>query len=188
MSARIIYAVLLWLIALIRGYYMLRFGFRPMQSQKPREWYDWAAEIGAYSIALAGSLYITLGEQLPLRLAAEDWLRGLGLGCMAAGVLLFALSHHALARHWSWNIGLRTNHRVVRQGLYHFVRHPMYTAIGLWMVAAPMITQSWLGLIPLLGLPGLYLRARAEETLLAQTFGPEYDVYRRRTGMFVPKP
>jgi protein-S-isoprenylcysteine O-methyltransferase Ste14 len=102
------------------------------------------------------------------------------------GDLLFALAHYALARQWTWNIGLRDDHQMVRRGIYRTIRHPMYTAIGLWLIATPLIVQSWLGLAPLIGLPGLYLRARVEERLMARTFGAEYEGYRKTAGMFLP--
>ena len=187
MFSRLLFAILLWLIALIRGYYLLRFGLRPMQTQKRREWYDWAAEIGAYSVAVVGALYVTMGERTPLSFGDDEFWRACGLVIVAAGTLLFWLSHRNLAQQWSWNIGLRDDHQIVRRGLYRFVRHPMYTAIGLWLIGAPLVTQSWLGLIPLVGLPALYRRARVEEALLTQTFGADYEAYRKETGMFLPR-
>ncbi|MEP7199831.1 MAG: isoprenylcysteine carboxylmethyltransferase family protein [Chloroflexota bacterium] len=187
MVARFLLSLLFALIALIRGYYWLRFGLQPLRQAKQRAWYDWAAEIGAYSVAVVGSLYIVLGERMPLRFADDEVMRASGLALVGVGTLLFWLSHVNLARQWSWNIGLRDDHQIVRRGLYRIMRHPMYTAIGLWLIGTPFVTQSWLGLIPLVGLPGLYRRARVEEQLLTQTFGAEYETYRKETGMFLPK-
>jgi protein-S-isoprenylcysteine O-methyltransferase Ste14 len=184
---RVIFGILLWLSAAIRGYYTLRFGLVPMKLRKPREWYDWAAEMGAWSVAVVGPLYVLLGERLPLRFANETWARVCGLAIFALGIITFAGSHRTLAHHWTWNIGLRDNHQIVRHGIYRYVRHPMYTAIGAWLIAMPFITQSWLGFIPLVGLIGLYRRARVEEALLTQTFGAAYETYRKQTGLFLPK-
>lgn len=183
---RPIFAVLLALVALIRGYYTLRFGLLPQHLQKPREWYDWAAEIGAYSVAVDGVWFVMLGDTLPVRFGANETLQWVGLAAFGVGVVLFALSHFSLAYQWTWNIGLRLNHEMVQRGIYRHIRHPMYTAIGLWLLATPLILQSWLGLVPLLGLPGLYLRARVEERLMLRTFNTKYEAYRKTAGMFLP--
>src|SRR5262245_40132682 len=111
MLARLTLAILMSLIALIRGYYTMRFGLLPMNIRKPRAWYDWLAEIGAYSVAVIGSLYVLLGERMLLRFASDVLMRALGLLMLAVGVLTFAASHQALAQQWTWNIGLRDDHQ-----------------------------------------------------------------------------
>jgi protein-S-isoprenylcysteine O-methyltransferase Ste14 len=186
MFARLTLFILLSLIGAIRGYYLLRYGFLRMRSQKPKAWYDWLAEVGALSVAPLGAAYVALGEQIPSRFAANEVVRVIGLVVFAVGVLLFGGSHFALAQQWTWNIGLRENHAIVQRGLYRYMRHPMYTAIGAWVIGLPLIIQAWLGLFPLIGLIGLYRRAQVEEALLIQTFGAEYETYRRKAGMFLP--
>jgi protein-S-isoprenylcysteine O-methyltransferase Ste14 len=34
----------------------------------------------------------------------------------------------------------------------------------------------------------MYVRAKKEDAVLAQSFGDEYEAYRLKTGMFFPKP
>ena len=187
MIARLVIAVLLALIALVRGYYMLRFGFRAMRVRKPRAWYDLLAEVGVLSVAPIGGLYVLMGEQLPGTAVDEPLMRWGGIILFGAGVYLLWASHHALAQQWTWDIGLREDHQVVRQGIYRFIRHPMYTAFGAWIIAMPFITQSLLGVFPFIGLGGLYWRASVEEELLTRTFSDEYEQYRKQTGMFLPR-
>jgi protein-S-isoprenylcysteine O-methyltransferase Ste14 len=186
MFARLSLLILLFLVGAIRGYYWLRYGLLRMRSQKPKAWYDWFAEVGALSVAPLGMAYVALGEWLPLTFAASEGVRMSGLVLFALGVLLFAGSHKALAQQWTWNIGLRDEHRLVQHGLYRYIRHPMYTAISAWLLSLLLVIQSWLGLLPLIGLLGLYRRAQVEEALLIQTFGAMYETYRRHTGMFLP--
>jgi len=187
METRLTLFILLTLIGVIRGYYMLRYGFLRMRSQKPKAWYDWLAEIGVVSVAPLGMAYSALGELMPLAFMMNETVRAMGLVLFAIGVLLFWGSHLALAQQWTWNIGLRDNHAIVQRGLYRYMRHPMYTAISAWVIGLPLIMQSWFGLFPLIGLIGLYRRAQVEEALLIQTFGAAYEEYRQRTGMFLPK-
>ncbi len=70
-------------------------------------------------------------------------------------------------------------------GLYHFVRHPQYTAglVILWLT--PILTWNILGLI--LGLTiYIVIGAQVEERKLVQEFGLAYSEYRRKTPMLIP--
>lgn len=76
---------------------------------------------------------------------------------------------------------------LVRSGPYRFVRHPMYSAhfIIFLCVLLQRFAPLTLGLYVLF-VAGQIVRARIEERKLAATF-PEYEEYRRTTGMFFPK-
>lgn len=70
-------------------------------------------------------------------------------------------------------------------GLYHWVRHPLYTAGLLFIWLTPVMTANWLALY--LGVT-LYIviGARYEERKLVKAFGQEYEEYRKRTPMLIP--
>lgn len=81
----------------------------------------------------------------------------------------------------AFSIGPKARQLVTR-GLYAKLRHPVYVFGSL----------AWLGaLLTLLGWPAAIIwlvvvvievgRARREERVLAEAFGPEYEAYRRRT-------
>ncbi len=77
--------------------------------------------------------------------------------------------------------------RLVREGLYAYIRHPQYT--GFLLIAGGILAE-W-ATIPLLCLypilVGLYVSlARREEAELARRFGSDWDAYVARTGMFLP--
>jgi protein-S-isoprenylcysteine O-methyltransferase Ste14 len=74
-------------------------------------------------------------------------------------------------------------------GPYRLVRHPIYTAYLLtWCAGAAICAQPWLLLT--VGCMGVFYGSAAhqeEKTFLASGFGPAYQAYRGRTGMFFPK-
>lgn len=78
---------------------------------------------------------------------------------------------------------------LVRRGPYRLMRHPIYTAYLLaWLAGAAAAGQPWLLLsVPLMG--ALYYRAARQEerAFLDGPLAVEYQEYRRRTGMFVPR-
>lgn len=111
---------------------------------------------------------------------------GLGLVVLGVGVALWAIA--TLGRHYDLELEIHRDHELVRIGPYRFVRHPIYTGLGLHFAGACLATGN-LALIAgtlLVTVPALYLRARTEERLLRQRFGPAYDAYSREVGMLVP--
>lgn len=91
-----------------------------------------------------------------------------------------------------WALGSIDGHKkrvLVTWGPYRYVRHPLYGgsmlfALGACLVAGSLTAALILGLILLwFYLPVL----RAEEQFLAARFGAEWEVYRRQTGMLLPR-
>ena len=77
--------------------------------------------------------------------------------------------------------------RLVTTGLYRYVRHPLYTAYFLGFGGFTLIVNQpllWLAFALFVGLE--VIRAKAEERVLLDTFA-EYEQYKRRTGMFLPR-
>ena len=78
--------------------------------------------------------------------------------------------------------------KLLQEGLYARVRHPRYVAVLLGVIGWAMFTNylAMYLLIPVsvLGLAGI---AWFEERELARRFGAEYEDYRRRVPMFIPR-
>lgn len=113
----------------------------------------------------------------------------IGAATMVASLSLFWRSHADLGQNWSVSLELREGHRLVTDGVYRTIRHPMYASIWLWGIAQGMLLQNWLvgwGVIPVFA--AMYgLRTPREERLMLDAFGDEYRRYMRRTGRLVPR-
>jgi protein-S-isoprenylcysteine O-methyltransferase Ste14 len=108
---------------------------------------------------------------------------------IAAGVLLISLRQTGIAPF----LGLRQTSleedssppHLVTDGLYRYVRHPLYSAglVIIWLT--PVLTWNLLGLI--VGLTVyIFIGAYFEERKLLGEFGKSYVEYRRRTPMLLP--
>ncbi len=110
-----------------------------------------------------------------------------GLTVTIAGVLLACWSRAVLGRYWSATVALKEDHRLVQNGPYQFVRHPLYSGL---LLTALGTTLTLDGLHCLLGLALLLAaflsRARREDALMASEFGENFAEYRRRTGQIIP--
>jgi len=110
-------------------------------------------------------------------------LGGLGLGLLQTGVMNFLGLHQAFTS----NARLKTPDadKLVVNGLYHWVRHPLYTCslIFIWLI--PTMTWNLLGLN--LGITAyLWIGSIYEERKLIEQFGKEYEEYRMKTPRILP--
>jgi protein-S-isoprenylcysteine O-methyltransferase Ste14 len=111
-----------------------------------------------------------------------------GVVCFIVGLWLFHRSHADLGTCWSVTLEVRENHRLVTQGIYRRVRHPMYAALFLYAIGQALALPNWLaGPSYLVSFGILFaLRVRAEERMMLETFGNEYAAYMANTKCLVP--
>src|SRR6202451_3093227 len=112
-----------------------------------------------------------------------------GVICLVIGLWLFYRSHADLGTNWSITLEVREKHRLITQGVYRWVRHPMYSALTLYSVGQALVIPNWVaGLTNLIVFAILLaLRVGAEERMMAQQFGNEYAAYTERTKRLIPR-
>ena len=112
----------------------------------------------------------------------------IGLIIAVAALWLFRRTHKALGKMWSHSLDLRKGHKLVTEGVYQHVRHPMYSAFWLWAIALPFLLSNWLaGVAGIIGFGTLFfLRVGQEEKMMEQQFGKEYQAYCKRTKRVIP--
>jgi protein-S-isoprenylcysteine O-methyltransferase Ste14 len=84
-------------------------------------------------------------------------------------------------------IGIEKTTVLLTEGIYHYIRHPLYSSLFFLGWGVFLKAPSWLG--GMLGIGAtifLMLTARVEEGENIRYFGPAYRAYMRRTKMFVP--
>lgn len=113
----------------------------------------------------------------------------LGVAVMLAGLWLFWRSHAELGDSWSVTLELNAQHRLVTDGLYRFVRHPMYASFLVLGLGQALLVANWIA-----GLSGLaatallmVVRLPREEAMMIERFGNQYREYRRRVGAVLPR-
>lgn len=139
--------------------------------------------------ALAG----VLGKTLPDGILWGHTLVGyIGLAGTNVAIVLYLIGAaliisgwRAIYRdYWSRERGEGT---LVTSGIYRFIRHPQYTGFACFTLGmlAEWATLPMLVMLPFLAV--IYYRlARREEADMRAEFGPAYDQYAARTGMFLP--
>ncbi|MCA1552972.1 MAG: isoprenylcysteine carboxylmethyltransferase family protein [Chloroflexi bacterium] len=105
-----------------------------------------------------------------------------------ASSLLVAAAVHTLGRQWSITARVLSEHRLVTSGPYRLVRNPIYTGMLGMLIASGLALSEWWTLVPALIVffVGTAIRVRAEERLLRESFGAQYDDYARRVPALIP--
>jgi protein-S-isoprenylcysteine O-methyltransferase Ste14 len=101
---------------------------------------------------------------------------------------LFTFAARAMGANWSIVARMREGHELVTAGIFAYLRHPIYTAMGCFLIAMAIAFGHEFGL--LLGVPlfalGTGIRIREEEKLLRGEFGVAYEDYAARVKRFLP--
>src|SRR5687768_9124974 len=146
------------------------------------------------------SLLLIGGLVVPIIYAATDWLDfadytlpawvgWLGALLIAGAVFVFWRAHADLGPNWSPTLEIREKHELITRGIYGVIRHPMYASQWLVALAQPLLLQNWIaGFLNLLAfIPFYFLRVKAEEQMMIDSFGTQYQEYMKRTGGVLPK-
>jgi protein-S-isoprenylcysteine O-methyltransferase Ste14 len=104
-------------------------------------------------------------------------------------VLAFARLKKRLGRLWALGARVVEGHELITDGPFRRVRHPIYLSM-LGLLAADILgvsSPAGAALALAAFAAGTALRTRAEDALLAETFGAEFEEYRRRVPAFIPR-
>jgi protein-S-isoprenylcysteine O-methyltransferase Ste14 len=112
---------------------------------------------------------------------------------MAAVLFLFGLvirwmAHRTLGRLWTGTLEINQDHKLLTDGIYTYLRHPLYASLILWALCQPIllpnVVAGWSGLVAVGVL--WVVRVPKEEAMLQEQFGEEYERYAARTGRIFP--
>ena len=134
------------------------------------------AGLGAMLVALLG-LWITRSLFSPNLVI---------IGLQLAAVLLMIWARVTFGRRRFHAAANPTAGGLVTSGPYHFVRHPIYASICLFLWAGVLVNFSLLSIsLGALGSAGAVVRILCEEHLLVRQY-PEYRAYAIRTRRLLP--
>jgi protein-S-isoprenylcysteine O-methyltransferase Ste14 len=110
-----------------------------------------------------------------------------GLLAVLMGVAFSIWARLMLGGNWSNRVTVKENHTLVRTGPYRIVRHPIYSGILLGMFGSALQRgglRCFIGV--LICAFSFWLKTRAEERFMVQSFGEQYLQYRHRVKALAP--
>ena len=116
------------------------------------------------------------------------WIAWFGAAVAVIGIGLAIWARVHLGRQWSSAVEIRADHKLIATGPYARLRHPIYTGMLTGMLGTALTVGEWRGLVAvLIATIGFSFKAKREERLLEEEFGPAFEEHKRRTGFLLPR-
>jgi len=118
--------------------------------------------------------------------AGIGWLGAIVFAC--SGALIWK-THKDLGRSWTPSLAFRDGHFLITDGIYTYLRHPLYSAHLLWGIAQVLMLHNWIAGFSylLVIIPRTLVRIQKEEKIMLEKFGDEYAEYTEKTGGLIPR-
>jgi protein-S-isoprenylcysteine O-methyltransferase Ste14 len=122
-------------------------------------------------------------------LALPRWLRWIAASVAIACLPLLQWMFVNVGANISETVLTKSSHRLVTQGPYRWIRHPLYAFSLLEFLSLALLAGNWF----MIGFVGVVIAAfrfvviPREEANLVSAFGESYEVYRSRTGALFPR-
>jgi protein-S-isoprenylcysteine O-methyltransferase len=140
---------------------------------------------------LSGGILVALLLEGRLPFADLAWFRAhhsVGIALFLAGLALRAYAVIHLGRFFTVNVAIASDHKVVDDGPYRWLRHPSYTGLLIAYLGIGLCLSNWVAVLVVL-LPTtvvLVWRIVIEERALCAALGEEYRAYMQRTWRLIP--
>ncbi len=139
------------------------------------------------AIGLLDGYLPALADRMEFLTLDGETLRWFGVALFALGGALRIAPVFALGERFSGLVAIQPGHQLVTSGLYGVVRNPSYFGLLVSTLGWALAFRSSVGVaLTALLIPPLIARIRAEEALLREQFGAEYDAYCAHTWRLVP--
>jgi len=144
--------------------------------------------LGAFGvIALLMAYFSAYTDRIGFWTLDGDAIRWVGVTVCAMGGLLRLLPVYVLRNRFSGLVAIQKGHKLETQGMYGLIRHPSYLGLLASSLGWVLAFRSAVGVLFALSLLiPLVARIHAEERLLREHFGAEYEAYCARTWRLLP--
>lgn len=110
-----------------------------------------------------------------------------GLALFIVGFIVIIVGHVTLWRNYSSFLVIHKDHKLVTQGIYRFVRNPIYLGTIMACIGLPIYAASLYGfLTSLVLIPIFLIRIRLEEGLLEEEFQETFRKYKKTSKKLIP--
>jgi protein-S-isoprenylcysteine O-methyltransferase Ste14 len=113
----------------------------------------------------------------------------LGIGLIFLGLAIRWIAILTLKKYFTVDVSVSKNQKIVKEGIYKFIRHPAYAGSLLSFLGLGVAFANWLSVLviffPILG--AFIHRMGIEEKALKEVLGNEYVHYSQTTKRLIPK-
>jgi protein-S-isoprenylcysteine O-methyltransferase len=116
------------------------------------------------------------------------WLKVAAVIVLVVGLGIRWTAIVTLGRAFSSNVAILDSQKIMRSGIFGWMRHPSYLGLLLVFVAVGLHSRNWIGfalaVVPTAAV--MMYRIHVEEIALRAAFGEEYEAYGRETKRLIP--
>ena len=118
-----------------------------------------------------------------------EYIKIISVIILLADVFIFYLSHKELADNWSPFLEIKEKQKLIKTGIYQYIRHPMYLSMWIFVLFQGFVLSNiFIEIFGIITWSNLYfIRISNEEKMMIDTFGNEYIKYIENTGRIFPK-
>jgi protein-S-isoprenylcysteine O-methyltransferase Ste14 len=111
----------------------------------------------------------------------------LSITLIVTAIILSQVAIRTLGKFFD-RLTIKTDHQLVKEGIYSVVRHPIYSSYLLLFMGFCTMLQSFsgLGLLTVISIIWFGSRIQIEEAMLIDQFGDEYRNYQQQTKRLIP--
>jgi protein-S-isoprenylcysteine O-methyltransferase Ste14 len=111
-----------------------------------------------------------------------------GIALIVAGIIIRWVAILTLKHQFTVNVAIREGHRLIRHGIYRYLRHPSYAGSLISFLGLGLAFTSYFSIIVIIvPICAVFLyRIRIEERVLLDNFGAEYRSYCVATRRLIP--
>jgi len=155
-------------------------------------------ELKLYSL-VGFILYVLVGMTFIVILASIDYYYNfslfnynlgyyIGFALFIIGLLLQGVAEATLGRYYLPYIGTVEDQKIIKKGIYKYIRHPGYLGELLIFFGLGFVTYSLLGILGafIVSLMLYIGEVIPEEKYMLEKFGKEYEEYMKETFRFIP--
>jgi protein-S-isoprenylcysteine O-methyltransferase Ste14 len=148
-----------------------------------------AIRIGGLILWLSPFVYLINPQWMAWsKLGLPEWARWLGVGIGILSTFGIYWLFSSIGNGITPTSATRKEHKLITNGIYRYIRHPLYTFGASMFVSFGMMADNWyIAALGVLTFIIMAIRTPKEEANLIEKFGDEYREYMKRTGRFFPK-
>jgi len=153
------------------------------KEDRKNRWVLWAFGV----IAVLMAFFSSYTDRIGFWTLDGDRMRWIGVVACFLGGLLRLIPAYVLRNRFSGLVAIQPGHRLETSGVYGVVRNPSYLGMLITSLGWVLAFRSGVGVLLVAAmLVPLVARIRAEECLLREHFGSEYDDYCKHTWRLLP--
>jgi protein-S-isoprenylcysteine O-methyltransferase Ste14 len=140
-------------------------------------------------ITLGYALSFSIGATKIGRIYYWNTFFAIGMALVVIGLMIRIHSILTLKQYFTYSVAKVENHKIIKTGLYKFIRHPGYLGQLIIFIGISTSISNWLS-IPVMMIPitlGYLYRIKVEERFMLEQLGEDYLNYQVRTKRIIPR-